>query len=90
MRRVSRKQAARLRVYSQLRRQFLEARPWCEAPGCGQPASEVHHRAGRVGALLLDTETWLPVCARDHHWITEHPAEAYELGLSERRVGRAS
>lgn len=90
MRRVSRKHAAQLRRYTQLRRDFLDAQPRCGFPGgCVNAATEVHHKRGRVGDLLLDTNLWLGLCRAHHAWITEHPAAAYEMGVSERRTGAA-
>lgn len=74
-------------AYRKLRREFLEARPWCEYPDCVAPATDVHHRKGRVGALLLDVTHWSAMCRTHHAHITVNPAEAYALGLSERRVG---
>jgi len=47
---------------------------------CGQAATEVHHRRGRVGANLLDESTWLPVDAECHRDIHANPAWAYEQG----------
>lgn len=93
--RVSRKRARQLREYTRLRREFLEARPVCEFPGefsegCLGRAVEIHHRRGRVGADLVAVEHWSALCSACHKRVTERPAEAYELGLSERRIGRAS
>lgn len=89
MRAVSKRRAAQLRTYRKLRAEFLTEHPRCEFPHCGYPASEVHHKRGRVGRLYLATEHWLPMCSPHHRWTTEHPADAYELGVSERRVGAA-
>lgn len=87
MRARSVKRAAQERTYRALRRPFLEANPWCQFPtGCGQPATELHHRRGRVGALLTDDRYWSALCHEHHAWTTGHPAEAYRLGVSERRV----
>lgn len=54
--------------------------------GCYGYASDVHHMAGRIGANLMDENTWLPVCRSCHKWIEEHPAEAKERGLSRSRL----
>ena len=90
MRARSPKRAKQEREYTRLRRDFLEANPWCALKGCGLLATEVHHRRGRVGALLLAVEHWSPLCHDCHVWATGHPAAAYELGISERRIGEAS
>jgi hypothetical protein len=86
MRAVSKKRAALERVYRKRRPVFLEANPWCGFPGCLAAAAEVHHRKGRVGALLLDERFWTGLCHHHHQHVTEHPSEAYALGMSERRV----
>lgn len=87
VRRVSAKRARANRRYTVLRRDYLTAHPRCEFPGgCVQPATEIHHKAGRVGPLLLDVGHWAPLCHAHHAWTTEHPALAVEMGVSERRV----
>lgn len=90
IRREAPRRARENRSYRLSRRVFLAEHPRCEFPsGCVQPATEVHHRKGRVGALLLDQSHWSALC-RDHHaWVTEHPAEAVAMGISEIRVGVA-
>lgn len=90
MRAVSPKRAKQLRTYSKLRRDFLEANPRCVWPlGCDQAASDVHHKAGRVGRLLLDVTRWAALCRGHHAYATEHPQRAYDLGISEHRIGAA-
>lgn len=88
---VSVKRARETRTYTLLRREFLADHPRCEFPGgCTQPATEIHHKRGRVGALYLDTAHWSPLCHDHHAWATEHPAAAFEMGVSERRIGGAA
>jgi len=90
MRAVSKKRAAQLRRYARQRALFLEAWPRCQYPeGCDQRATEVHHMRGRVGDLLCDEAWWMAICRTHHAYVTEHPAEAYEIGASYRRVGAA-
>lgn len=51
---------------------------------------EIHHRQGRQakkGRSPHRLSNLLTLCADCHHWATEHPAEAYRLGLSLRRLG---
>ena len=43
-------------------------------------ASEVHHKRGRLGPLLVDKRYWLAVSAQGHRWIHEHPEEARRRG----------
>lgn len=88
MRHCSPKRARQERVYLARRRVFLAANPRCAR--CGARATEVHHRAGRDGFRLLHEPWWLPVCARCHKDITEHPADALANGWSLPRIGAAS
>lgn len=95
MRAVSPKRAKAEREYAKQRKVFLAGPDGdgrcCQMPdGCGRRATQVHHRRGRVGALLLDERYWSAMCAECHLHITVNPALAYELGISERRIGEAS
>jgi hypothetical protein len=83
IRRVSKKHAAELRTYSELRKQFLTDRPYCEARLCkGSLATEIHHMAKR-GKNLNNVATWLPVCRCCHVYIEEHKSWARANGLLE-------
>ena len=76
-------------VYSVERRIFLDEHPVCEAhlPGiCTHVATEVHHKEGRTGDNYLDKTKWLGACHQCHCWITDHPKEALEAGLSLKRI----
>src|SRR4051812_49196612 len=76
--RVSAKRAKQNATYSKLRAAFLLERPRCEYPtGCQNAATDVHHRKGRVGALLLDTAHWSALCRPCHQFVTGEPALAY-------------
>lgn len=44
-------------------------------------ATECHHSHGRVGALLLMQEFWLPVCQMHHQHITAYPNWARARGF---------
>ena len=68
------------RVYTVLRKRFLEERPQCEVfPHL--KSEEVHHKAGRNGSNYLDTNTWASVSRVGHLWIHGSPAEAKEKGF---------
>lgn len=85
---VSVKRKEKNKEYKILSSYFLSENTLCLAKikgTCTQKATEVHHKAGRSGTNFLDTKTWLPICSRCHHWITEHSAQAIELGLSTSR-----
>lgn len=82
--------AAQERVYRKRRLVFLAEHERCDFPGgCVNAAQDVHHKRGRVGVDLLDESRWLACCRPHHDWIGLHPAAAYEMGVSERRIGRA-
>lgn len=85
IRNTSKKRASALRIYGRKRAAFLVAHPVCRRCQLARSA-EVHHAKGRVGSLLLDERWWVALCSPCHRWLTEHPSEAYESGLSLRRV----
>lgn len=66
--------------YLKQRDAFLRKHYWCEARCARQLASDVHHKQGRVGKLLLDETKWVAVCRRCHDWIHDNPKEATERG----------
>jgi hypothetical protein len=72
--------AKRMREYVKLKAAWITGRS-CEFPGCRQPASDIHHKRGRAGALLLLTRFWAGVCSAHHRWIHENPQAARELCL---------
>ena len=82
----SKKRATDERYYAALRRVWLgdSARP-CASEGCRARATEVHHGKGRVGSLLCDVRWWLALCGPCHRFVTLHPGEAFEMGLSYHR-----
>lgn len=76
-----------LSIYRKIRRIFLLDYNQCKAQlsCCRKYATEVHHKQGREGWILLIVRWWLPVCKPCHDHITEHSEEAIELGLSMQR-----
>lgn len=78
----SKKQVKLDQLYSQLRKQFLEKHPTCQAGiyGCQGTSTDIHHKAGR-GKNYLVVSTWLSICRHCHSWVHEHPADARELDL---------
>lgn len=42
--------------------------------------SDVHHKRGRLGQLLLCKRFWMPVSRKGHQWIQDHPDEARKHG----------
>lgn len=86
MRKVSKKQAKRLREYKKVRDQYITEHPVCEVDGCYQYATEIHHKKGRVGDLLTDPEFFLAVCHEHHRYIEDHPDWAKKYGYSLSRL----
>jgi hypothetical protein len=82
MRRVSTKRAKELRAYWTIRREFLAAHPVCQACWSAR-STEIHHKRGRAGELLLDTRFFLASCLACHKGIHAAPNKARELGLLE-------
>lgn len=85
-------QKLRTAEYLAARRPFLAKRPNCEAcpkmTGANplvdakpHPATDIHHKRGRLGKLLLDERHWLPCCKQAHDWIHRNPALARALNL---------
>lgn len=48
---------------------------------CAPRSEEIHHRAGRIGAKLLDEKDWLAASRPEHEWCHRSPREARALGL---------
>lgn len=73
------------KIYGKVRKAYLQSYPYCET-NCGMGASQIHHRKGRIGALLTDSKFFMSVCIECHKWIEEHPLEAKEKGYSLNRL----
>lgn len=43
-------------------------------------ATELHHKKGRIGKLLLHVPFWLAVSRKGHQWIHDNPKESYKKG----------
>ena len=84
---MSTKQAAALREYNKVRKEYLSNHLYCEAklPDCQTVASDIHHQQGR-GANLSNVSTFLAVCRTCHRWIEDNPAEAVKMGFSKSRL----
>ena len=85
MRKVSSSRAREMRLYYEERAEWLKAHPACMiclvrgmTPA---PATEVHHRFGRVGSLLRDQRGWCASCVHCRDWPHANPREARELGV---------
>lgn len=89
IRSASAKRAKELRQYAHDRLDFL-ARPENKLCAVAKAlkmdfeeirATEIHHKNGRCGRLLLDQRFWIPVSSFGHNWLHAHIAEARKLGL---------
>lgn len=90
IKKVSSKQAKINTAYSVLRLQYLKMFPNCgvSSDDCTHIATQVHHRAGRIGNNMLDTTLWLSVCHTCHELIERNPLWAYEKGYSIKRLNK--
>lgn len=87
IRRTSVKRQAQLdEYYETVRPAYMKAHPKCEVENCGKPSTDVHHKKGRSGKMLLDTEFFLPTCREDHVYIEGHPDWAKAKGYSLSRL----
>lgn len=83
LKRVSSKRAKENRQYTSQRKAFLLVNPFCQirTAHCTHHATDIHHRAGRLGAMLLDESEWLSACRNCHDWCHQHSNAARELGF---------
>ena len=83
------KRLKQLKEYSELRVEFLYNNRICVGSGiikgCTKNATEIHHKRGKIGELLIDVNNFAAICRNCHEWITENSKEAIELNLSEKR-----
>jgi hypothetical protein len=70
--------------YLKLRKVFLRDHPFCKE--CGQPATDIHHAAGKIGDKLLDVADFVPLCRKHHQYYEVRPIEAKEKGISKSRL----
>jgi hypothetical protein len=74
--------------YNPIARQFIKSHPKCQAKlmNCEGVSSCIHHKAGRIGELLIDTKLFLAVCFSCHRAIEDDPAMAKKKGFSISRL----
>jgi hypothetical protein len=74
--------------YKKVRAKYLKAHPFCEAKleGCGKVATEIHHKAGKIGELFTDPKNFLSVCRSCHTIIEKSPAFSRQNGFSNSRL----
>lgn len=77
----SAKKAEDLKKYRPIRDAYLKEHRYCEVHDCGKLSTNLHHRAGRKGSLLYDTEYFMACCSTCHpQRIHENPEWARENG----------
>lgn len=86
IRKRSKKMSRAMELYNLKRIAFLKENPVC--PITGEPTTDIHHKAGRIGKLLLDKTLWLAVSRRGHIIIEENPDWAKEMGYSVSRLNK--
>lgn len=85
-------ESIRMAVYNAIKEMFLRNDDYCRCGRCvsrempmGLIATEIHHKKGRAGWLLVDIRYWVQVSKECHRWIHDHPEEATKLGLLQKR-----
>lgn len=79
IRRRSVRMERKIAEYRRERLLFLADHPICEFPGCRRKSTQIHHRRGRVGCLLLLKQFWTAICWAHHRWIGENPRASRDL-----------
>jgi len=85
----SQKRSLEEKLYSLRRKVFLQNHPMCEAHVqgiCAGQATEIHHKAGKIGKDLIDELNFLAVCRGCHNYIEEKRTWAMEKGFSIKRI----
>lgn len=89
LKRVGKKMKGSLVKYGQAKLQYLEEHLICEVC-CKVEATQLHHKAGRLNALLWDKRYFLAVCFDCHQKIETKRAWAIENGYSLDRLTKDS
>jgi len=79
---VSKKRTVENLKYQVLRIEFLGKPENKICPITKQPTSDIHHKKGRIGSLLLDTRYWVALSREGHKFVEENPIWAKENGFS--------
>ncbi len=66
--------------YMLIRNEYLIKHPMCECL-CGEFSTEVHHKAGKIGALLTDSNTFMAVSRQCHTEIHSNHSYALDHGF---------
>lgn len=78
---ISEKRAGQLATYRVLRDDYLLTHPVCEVHDCENNTTNLHHKNGRIGEMLFNTEYFMACCSVCHpQRIHENPAWARKHG----------
>ena len=82
----SKKSQAQENIYSQLRKAFLNKEENKVCPITKDPTTDVHHKKGKIGDLLIDTRYWVALSREGHAFVEQNPIWAKENGYSLSRL----
>ena len=85
IKKMSAKRAKQNTIYLQKRNAFLKLYPICQCCNIKQ-STEIHHKKGRLGELLMDETQFFAICRDCHQWAETHPEWAKKHGFSESRL----
>ena len=72
--------------YKVLRIEFLGKKENQICPITKKKTTDIHHKKGRIGSLLLDTRYWVALSREGHKYVEENPEWAKENGYSLSRL----
>lgn len=84
------KKLQELKEYRKERDKYIKENTICEAKlsNCTHIATDIHHKAGRIGKLLCDTKYFISLCRSCHSFIEVNPKFAKEQGFSVNRLDK--
>lgn len=84
------KKLIELKQYRKLRDEYFKLNPICEAKllNCTYNATDIHHKAGKVGKLFLDVKYFCSLCRSCHSYLEVNPKFAKENGFSLDRLDK--
>lgn len=69
-------------LVAEIKRQPAICEGWGKIEGCTKKATQLHHKRGRRGFLLIASKYFGRQCDHCHKFCTKHSKEAVEMGLS--------
>lgn len=82
----SKKRSNQENQYTKLRKEFLARKENKICPITKKPTTDIHHKKGRIGSLLLDTRYWIALSREGHQKVENNPKWAKENGYSLSRL----